>query len=105
MAVELDVVETTGTPICVAAEDGHKLHDRVAGLLQNNEEVLLSFSSVRRMTTAFLNVAIGQLYNEFPEETVRRYLKVQDIDQQSLGLLRKVIDRAKDFYREQRSQH
>lgn len=98
---EIDVAETVGSHLCVASEDGHKVHDRLAGFLQKPETVTVSFRGVRRLTTAFLNAAIGQLYNEFTEEHVRRHVQIAHIDDQSLRLLKKVVDRAKVFYKSQ----
>lgn len=100
MAEVVTVVEIAGTPICVAVEDGHKVHDVIAKRLAAGTPVEISFVGVRRLTTAFLNAAIGQLYNEFSEEVVGRLVTAPNVDAITADLLRKVIERAKSFYKE-----
>ena len=57
----LSVTTEAGTAICVAVEDGHKLHNAIAEGLSAGVPVVVSFAGVKRLTTAFLNVAFGQL--------------------------------------------
>lgn len=100
----LRVIDVVGTGICVAVEDGHLLHEELYKHLKNNETVQISFEGVRRLTTAFLNSGIGQLYNEFDEDTIRRLLSVApDTEPQKAGLIKKATERAKQFYEMQKS--
>lgn len=52
------------------------------------------------MTTAFLNNAIGKLYKEFTKEQLNKYIKIENISQSDLFLLKKVTDRAKITFEE-----
>lgn len=61
------VFDIVGGPICVSAEDGQRLHGKIAPLLREGRKVALSFEQVDTLISAFLNAAIGQLYGEFPE--------------------------------------
>ncbi|WP_417822509.1 STAS-like domain-containing protein [Thalassospira lucentensis] len=100
----LRVIDVVGTKICVAVEDGHLLHEELYRRLEKKENVQISFDGVRRLTTAFLNSGIGQLYNEFDEETIRSHLSVApDTEPQKAGLIKKATDRAKQFYQQQKS--
>lgn len=86
--------------ICVAADDGQKVYAVVRDQVAKGRRVVLSFSGVTRLTTAFLNAAIGQIYGEFTEEQVRMHLApVRDADERQLRQLKLVVDRAKDFFR------
>ena len=62
----LSVTTEAGTAICVAVEDGHKLHNAIAEGLSAGVPVVVSFAGVKRLTTAFLNVAFGSTMN-FPK--------------------------------------
>lgn len=47
------------------------------------------------MTTAFLNNAIGKLYNIYDKEKLNKYISMKNISKSDLNLMKKVIDRAK----------
>lgn len=98
----LSLVEIVGSEFCVAIDDGQRVHTKVADTLDAGLIAAVSFSDVRRLTTAFLNAAIGQLYNEYEEEFIREHLRVVDATQQDLVLLKRVVDNAKVFFSDPR---
>jgi hypothetical protein len=95
----ISVFETVGKPLCVASSDGKKVYKRIVKALSEERHVVLSFHNVTILTSAFLNMAIGQLYGKFSEETVREFLKVQDISQDDLELLKLVVETAKAYFK------
>ena len=102
MSVVIRVIEVVGTPFCVATEDGTKLYQAIFEYLSRRSPVEVSFRGVTRLTTAFLNAAIGQAYGEFTEDDIRHFLQVSGLDERGLSLLTKVVDRAKIFFGHQR---
>src|SRR5882762_10393611 len=96
----VSVYEVVGSPLCVAPDDGQKVFERIAGALREGKHVLLTFRNVDSMTSAFLNAAIGQLYGKFKEEEIRRLLSVQDIQKDDLALLKRVVDTAKEYFKD-----
>ncbi|MDP4022045.1 STAS-like domain-containing protein [Methylobacterium sp. NEAU 140] len=75
------------------------MHDEIFKNISEGKRVFISFSSVTRMTTAFLNAAIGQLYGEFPQEVLRQQLAPPiDADKRQLTQLKLVVDRARAFF-------
>lgn len=94
------VIEIVGSPLCVASDDGQKVHDRIAAALKENREVVVSFLNVRSVTSAFLNAAIGQLYGPFNQERIRARLKVQDMQREDLALLKRVVETAKEYFKD-----
>jgi STAS-like domain of unknown function (DUF4325) len=86
--------------ICVAVDDGQAVYAQLSDALQRGNQVALSFKGVSRLTTAFLNAAVGQLYNEFDDEKIRQSLKVTDIDPVSADMVQRVIERAKRFFKD-----
>ncbi len=86
--------------ICVAADDGKKVYDKIHEALSDGNSVTLSFYGVTRMTTAFLNAAVGQMYGEFPENFIKAHLRAPtDYEQWHLTRLKLVTDRAKLFFK------
>lgn len=99
--VKLRITEVVGSSICVSIDDGNRLHDAIIAAFKGSQSVALSFSGVNRLTTAFLNASVGQLYNEFSEAEVRgRLAPPTDASQEQLALLKRVVDNAKRFFQE-----
>jgi hypothetical protein len=96
--VQISVYEIVGSALCVASDDGQKVHDRVAAALRTGRSVVLSFHNVESLTSAFLNAAIGQLYGKFSEEQIRSNLSVRDMEPDDLALLKRVVDTAKAYF-------
>ena len=98
--LSLSVFEIVGTPLCVASSDGEKVFDRLDAALKEGQSVTLSFRNVTTLTSAFLNAAIGQLYGKFSEEKIRSFLNVQDMEQDDIALLKRVVETAKQYFQD-----
>ena len=98
--IRISMFEVVGSPLCVAASDGQKVYDRLAATLKANRYVALSFHNVTALTAAFLNAAIGQLYGTFNEKHIQNLLKVEDVEQNDLALLKHVVDNAKLYFKD-----
>jgi hypothetical protein len=98
--IKISIFEVVGSPLCVASGDGQKVYERLNATLETDREVVLSFHNVTTLTSAFLNAAIGQLYGTFSEEQVRAQLKVEDMEQDDLALLKRVVDNAKLYFKD-----
>ena len=94
----ISLFEVVGSPLCVASDDGQKVYDRLSEAIKNGGCVTLSFKNISALTSAFLNAAIGQLYGNLSEEKIRATLKVEDIAQDDLALLSRVIETAKAYF-------
>lgn len=96
--LSISVFEVVGSPLCVASGDGQKVYNRLYTALNHGQPVCLSFHNVTNLTSAFLNVAVGQLYGQFNEEQIRRQLKVTDIEPDDIELLKRVVESAKRYF-------
>ncbi len=99
-SITIRVFEVVGSASCVAASDGQKVHDQISDALRSGRQVVISFMNVDSLTSAFLNPAIGQLYGEFDEETIRARLSVADMDADDRALLKRVVDTAKRYFKD-----
>lgn len=97
--IRISIFEVVGDPLCVASSDGQKVYDRLNTTIEKNRCVVLSFHNVTALTSAFLSAAIGQLYGTFSEEKIRSLLKVENIEQDDLALLKRVVDNAKLYFK------
>ena len=98
--ISISLFEVIGGPLCVTSDDGQKVYNRLAATLEADLVIRLSFHNVTALTAAFLNAAIGQLYGTFSEEKIRDLLKVEDVEQDDLALLKRVVDNAKLYFKD-----
>ena len=104
----IKIVDIVGSILCIASEDGEKVYREIASSLRSGGQVILSFEGVEDLTSAFLNTAIGQLYSgEFPEELIKGSLILDkdNINGDGLFLIKRVVDRAKEFFKDQDRHH
>ncbi|MEX4003601.1 STAS-like domain-containing protein [Paraburkholderia sp. EG285A] len=94
----VSISEVVEGPLCISAEDGQRVHDVIAARLRAKEPVAVSFAGIETLISAFLNAAIGQLYGEFSEVTIRELLTVVDMNREDLALLKRVVDNAKMYF-------
>ncbi len=76
------------------------MYRHITTALEKDRRVVLSFQNVTTLTAAFLNAAIGQLYGVFSEEKIRSLLKIENIEQDNLGLLKRVVENAKLYFKD-----
>lgn len=96
----ISIFEVVGSPLCVASGDGQKVYERIAAALRESRNVAISFHNISTLTSAFLNAAIGQLYGKFSEEQIRALLKVQDMQPDDMALLKRVVETAKEYFKD-----
>lgn len=99
MIIEIKVVEVVGHGLCVSSEDGQKLFDQINKNFKERQKVKLYFQDVSNLTSAFLNTAIGQLYGNFSEDFIKENLSVGYIEDDDAVILKRVVNRAKDYFR------
>jgi len=82
----------------VTPDEGAPIYKLLMESLNKGEHVVLSFSGLDMMTTAFLNVVIGDLYKTYTSEDLRSKLELTGLDEGGMRRVKKVTDRAKSFY-------
>jgi len=96
----LRLFELVDGPLCLASDDGQRVHDQIASAVAQGRKVRLSFANVTGETSAFLNAAVGQLHRMLQPEQIRASLSVEDIEPDDLALPKRVADRAKEYSRD-----
>lgn len=95
----ISVHDVVGGPNCVDTVDAHRVHNLIFEKLNDSQKITVSFENVSRITTAFLNVAIGQLYNELTERDIRSNLQLANMEPHISSSIVRVVERAKAYYR------
>lgn len=98
--IKISVYAITGDSLCIAAEDGDKVFEQIKTAILEKKKVDISFLNIEMITSAFLNTAIGKLYGEFEEKNIKDSLSVSDISNEDKLLLKRVVDTAKEYYKD-----
>jgi hypothetical protein len=98
--INIDVASVIGGTYGVTAEAGQKVYELIKKAFAENRQVAVSFLNIEMLTTAFLNAAIGQLYKDFSEETIKKNLHVENIYGSGQTILQHVTDMANLCYKD-----
>lgn len=96
--ITLQVLNIIGDEFAVEADDGERVYSLIAKAFRDDKTVCLSFQNIEMLTTAFLNAAIGQLYNDFSEIFIKENLLVSNISESGKVALKRVVETAKLYY-------
>ncbi len=66
--------------------------------LQTDEDIVLDFEKIELVNTAFLNNAIGQLFNKEEYDLSKNSVKISNMKKSMMDLLREVISVANKKY-------
>lgn len=92
---ELKIVNVINSEFAVSPEDGDSIFNLIKEKVNSKEKIVIDFSNIEIITTAFLNNAIGKLYNIYDKEKLNQYISMKNISKSDLDLVKKVIERAK----------
>jgi hypothetical protein len=97
------ITDVVGNSLCIASDDGEKVHAKIVGVIKRGDKVQLSFAGIQDLTSAFLNSAIGQLYGEFDEQQLKASLLPPiEASPDDLVLLKRVVERAKEYFKDRK---
>lgn len=84
----------------VTPEEGTPIYNTVIQELAEGKNVTLDFSNVAILTTAFLNVVIGDLYKDYTSDELKSRLSLVNYSDSTAARIKKVTDNAKLFYKD-----
>jgi STAS-like domain of unknown function (DUF4325) len=91
------IIEIVGE-FALSSSCGQQLYDLIFPLLKSSNAVELDFSGVNVVASAFFNVAIGQLLQDFDADDLNHRLRIVNIDPNAESVLRHVLTNAKLYY-------
>ncbi len=68
-----DIIQSNSA---ILDETGELVFKKIKENIENDEPVILDFTGIDTMTTAFLNLAIGQLYGLKPADDLTKLVKI-----------------------------
>lgn len=102
-SVTVRVVDFTECPFAVSAEDGNRLHDRIAPLLHAGSPVELSFAGIDTVIGAFLSASIGPLCARFTDQDLGNLLTFRDISPNNRATAERSMNNARRYYANRRA--
>ena len=97
--IPLKIYDIVGGPIWVSTEDGQKVYEKIVAAFKAGRAVELSFANRQNLITAFLNAALGQLYNgDYAEEFLSENLSFVEITEEDRAMLKRAIENAKRYF-------
>lgn len=95
----INIIDVVGNPNWIPTELGLKVFEAIHPLIQSGEGVELSFAGETFVTTAFLNAAIGRLYNgDFTDDYLSQTFHPVDTTESDREKLTRVVANAKVYY-------
>ena len=87
----------------ITPDEAEPIYQKEMEVFKNGNTVILDFSDIELITTAFLNVLVGNLYKDFTSEQLRNMIQFSNITEIIARRIKKVTDNAKAFYSDQES--
>ncbi|MDQ1769362.1 DUF4325 domain-containing protein [Labilibaculum sp. A4] len=100
----IKLIDVLNSPAAVSSGGGQKVFEMIDQSFQKKETVILDFNGISLLTSAFLNAAIGQLYNKYNSDILIKLLKLENISNTDKMLLKQVVERAKEYFKNKESQ-
>lgn len=82
----------------ITPDEAEPLYQMEIDALRAGRTVVMDFDGVEMLTTAFLNVVIGNLYKDYTSEELKSMLKLEHLDEATAIRIKKVTTNAKSFY-------
>jgi hypothetical protein len=95
---QLRIKDIINRDVAVSSDDGDIVYSHLEKCINEDCIAEIDFSDINILTTAFLNSAIGQLYNKFSSEQLNNSLKLKNVADEDRILFKKVIERAKEYF-------
>lgn len=99
-ALHIMISDYTTMRMAVSSNEGDIIYNLIYSQLKKGQNVIADFAGIELLTTAFLNIAIGQLYKDFNSSQISEKLKLMNVSELDLPLFKKVTDRAKLYYKD-----
>ncbi|MBU2446276.1 MAG: STAS-like domain-containing protein [Bacteroidetes bacterium] len=96
--IKVNIFELISSHAAVATDDGNKLYDRINKIFKSKNKVVLDFNNIELITSTFLNSSIGRLYGHYDSNFIKEHLSINNLNDDDLLLLKKVVERAKEYF-------
>ena len=82
----------------VEAQEGQQIYDLILKAFFESKKVILSFDNMEILSDEFLQIAVGQLYQNFSHDEIKKNMRIEDISFTGKVALKRIVDYAKANY-------
>lgn len=100
--INIKVSQLLNSFFAVSTEGGEKLFEAIDQNFKAQKSVIVDFEKIELIVSTFLNASIGQLYGVYTTEYIQQHLSVKNMTNDDLDILKKVTDRAKEYFKDKR---
>jgi hypothetical protein len=98
--INIKLTELIATDRAITTEKGGILFDVLEKNLSEKNVIVIDFSNLELLISAFLNVGIGQLYSKFDSEFIDHHLRITNISDDDKVTYELVVTRAKQYFKD-----
>jgi hypothetical protein len=85
-------------PVCMTLQDGERVFEKIHPELKAGRAVELDFAGVGVSASPFFNAAIGRLLQDIKPEALNNLLRISNLNDVGMTVLRRVIENSKEYY-------
>lgn len=78
MEERLVISDILKTSLAVSSEKAKYIAKLLEEKMESETPVVLDFTDIKSLTTAFLNIAVGQLYGNTEDSQYKKYIKIDE---------------------------
>ncbi len=97
-SIRINIYNITGQHDAINSDDGEKIYSKIKELIDKDYNVILDFSNITHLITAFLNIAYGQLFGQFDEKLIESRIAFENISDEDLYTVNRVRKNAIEFF-------
>lgn len=99
-SIYLNIAEILNSPSAITRGQGEIVYDKIVENLEAGNKVVLDFSDIEGLISAFLNVAIGKLYEKYSSDVLNNQLVIKGTTAEQNRIFKVVIQNAKQYYKD-----
>jgi len=93
------ISDLMGSGVCISSSSGQKVFGALKSVISQGNKVCISFENIKSLSPAFLESAIGQLYNgEVQRNIIAESLLFENVSPGRKLIIDEVIREAKEYY-------
>ena len=101
--IVLNIKDILKSTIAYDDEDGNKVYEEIKKAAQLDNTIILDFKEIELVNTAFLNNAIGVLFDENNYDLKKNRVIVKNMDGAKLEILKETIEVAREKFKKCKS--
>ncbi|MEP2771665.1 MAG: STAS-like domain-containing protein [Fulvivirga sp.] len=90
------VKDIIGSKSALSPMKGIKLYEFLSGEINDGNQIILSFSGIEDLVTAFSNASFGNLYTAYSIDKIESHLVLKDLNKVWLNKINQAIELATD---------